>query len=316
MKFIIRLSIFTFLAISSTLFSQPISYTIIAKPGKPKIAFTFDDGNVNDMPNYPLEVWNEMLLNTLKKHNLKTVLFACGSRLFGEKGDYILNSWDAAGQKIGNHTYSHLSLGSKNVTLEQFEDDFMRNDNLLKKYHNYYPYFRFPYLKEGDTQEKISGFRYFLGGHDYKNGHVTIDASDWYIQNRLVKQLEVNPKGDISAYKTFYIAHLYDRAMFYDSLATKLTGRKISHIILLHHNLTSALFLDDLLTYFEAHGWEIMDADKAYEDPIYEKQPTTIPAGESLIWSLAKESGRFEKVLRYPAEDGEYEKEKMDRLGL
>lgn len=40
------------------------------------------------------------------------------------------------------------------------------------------------------------------------------------------------------------------------------------------------------------------------------------PAGESLIWALVKQSGKFDDVLRYPAEEGEYEKEKMDILGL
>ena len=41
-----------------------------------------------------------------------------------------------------------------------------------------------------------------------------------------------------------------------------------------------------------------------------------MPAGESLIWALAKETGRFESSLRYPGEDGGYEKPKMDALGL
>ncbi|MBK9488778.1 MAG: hypothetical protein IPO07_08265 [Haliscomenobacter sp.] len=67
---------------------------------------------------------------------------------------------------------------------------------------------------------------------------------------------------------------------------------------------------------FKANGWEVIDADKAYADKIYNEVPGTIPAGESLIWALAKQSGKFEKVLRYPAEDGEYEKPLMDKLGL
>jgi hypothetical protein len=41
-----------------------------------------------------------------------------------------------------------------------------------------------------------------------------------------------------------------------------------------------------------------------------------IPAGESLIWSIAHASGKYEDRLRYPGEDGEYEKPLLDRLGL
>jgi hypothetical protein len=41
-----------------------------------------------------------------------------------------------------------------------------------------------------------------------------------------------------------------------------------------------------------------------------------VPAGESLLWALAKETGKFDSLLRYPGEDDVYEKPKLDRLGL
>jgi peptidoglycan-N-acetylglucosamine deacetylase len=67
---------------------------------------------------------------------------------------------------------------------------------------------------------------------------------------------------------------------------------------------------------FVAHGWKPVDAEWAYEDLVYDRQPNIVPAGESLIWALAKETGRFEKELRYPGEDDEYENPKMDALKL
>ncbi|MBW7845733.1 MAG: hypothetical protein H3C45_08855 [Bacteroidia bacterium] len=99
-------------------------------------------------------------------------------------------------------------------------------------------------------------------------------------------------------------------------MAVALTGRHINHSLLLHHNLAAAFFLDDLITFFKSKGWKIMDADKAYADEVYNTITQTEPAGEGLIWSMAKESGRFENILRYPAEGDHYEKSKMDSLGL
>ena len=96
----------------------------------------------------------------------------------------------------------------------------------------------------------------------------------------------------------------------------ELTHRQISHVLLLHYNLAAALFLGELIQYFKDIGWEGIDADKAYKDDFYSQESLNIPAGESLVWALAKESGRFDKVLRYPAEGGEYEKILMDKLGL
>lgn len=283
---------------------------------KPKIAFTFDDGSIDDIGEYKLKVWNQLLLDKLKKHNLKTILFSAGANKTNEKGNYVLTSWNNSGHLIANHTLSHPNFNSKNTSLEDFEYELIQNDKIIKKYSNYYPYFRFPYLKEGNTKEKVDGFRAFMKQKGYRNGHVSIDASDWYIDSRLVKRLKENPKADISGFRDYYKTHLFNRAQFYDSLAYQLTNRRINHVILLHHNLAAALFLDDLIHYFQENGWEVIAADNVYKDKIYSEVPTNVPAGESLIWALAKQSGRFEKVLRYPAEDGDYEKPLMDKLGL
>ena len=67
---------------------------------------------------------------------------------------------------------------------------------------------------------------------------------------------------------------------------------------------------------YKARGWKLIDAARAFQDPVFTSAPKIVPAGESLIWALAKESGKFDGALRYPGEDGEYEKEKMDQLGL
>lgn len=283
---------------------------------KPTISFTFDDGSVNDMPGYPLQRWNSMLLENLKKHDVKAILFSTGSNKTSEEGKYVLASWNTAGHRIANHTMTHPNFNSKSMSVEKFEWELLANDSLIKSYSNYLPFFRFPYLKEGNTAEKVQAFRLFMQEKGYSNGHVTIDASDWYVDSRLVQRLREDSTANLEGFRKFYIAHLFDRATYYENLSHTLTGRHIHHVILLHHNLAAALFLGDLIQYFKDKGWNVMDADKAYSDPVYSTVTKSIPAGESLIWSMAKESGRFENQLRYPAEDGEYEKEKMNALGL
>lgn len=280
----------------------------------PKISFSFDDGSTNDFPGYKNAVWNQMLLDKLAEYDVKAVLFVKGANLDNEKGAEILHTWDRHGHLIGNHTYNHPYFNSDGVSLTRFETEFLKNDSLIREYQNYAKMFRFPYLKEGNTVEKRDGFRAFLKEQGYKIGHVTIDASDWYIDGVLVDELKKNRNADLSILRKYYVEHLVDRALFYDSLAFELTGRRIKHNLLLHHNLGAALFLDDLIERFQLMGWEIVDAAEAYEDEIYQEIPQNLPAGESLIWALAKESGRFESVLRYPAEDSKYEEEKLSSL--
>lgn len=281
---------------------------------QPKICFTFDDGSTNNVGKYANGVWNKMLLDTLAKYNLQAALFVKGKSLDTEKGKEILTEWDTEGHLIANHTYSHKNFNSS--TFEFYKDDFLKCDSFINGYKNYTKLFRFPYLKEGKTRVQIDKFRVFLNKEGYKNGNVTVDASDWYIDSRLNKAVKADSALDLEKFEMFYVNHIFSRARYYDSLAKLLTGRQISHTLLLHHNLAGALFLSALIQKFQESGWAVINVSDAYKDPIYAIEPKTVPAGESLIWSIAKEHEKYKKKLRYPAEGKKYEKEEMDNLGL
>lgn len=282
--------------------------------GQPTISFTFDNGITNDRSGYKFRDWNQMILNALSKHDLQAVFFVTGFNKTDQKGQYLLKSWNDAGHLIGNHTYSHPNFNNALAGIEEFREEFIGTDTIINQLDNYVKLFRFPYLKEGDTPEEVESIRSFLKDQGYKNGYVTVDASDWYIDSRLRKHLGTNPDASIDPFREFYLEHLLARANYYEKLSYEMTGRHINHTILLHHNLTSALFLDDLINMFKSKGWKVISADQAYQDPIFERTPQY--AGESLIWALAKDAGIYEEQLRYPAEDSQYEEKRMDELGL
>ena len=279
-----------------------------------KISFTFDDGITDNQVGYSFQEWNKMLLNKLDSFNIQSIFFVTGKNKTDEKGQFLLKSWDEKGHSIANHSYSHPYYNSKKITINDLKDEVLKTDQIISSYKNYIRLFRFPYLKEGNTPEKVKSFREFLKEKDYRNGYVTIDASDWYINNRLKKRLKRNPNADLKPYRDYYLKHIYDRAKYYEDLSFELNKRHINHTLLLHHNLLSALFIDDLISMFIEKGWKIINAKDAYLDPIFIKPP--IYAGESLIWALAKDTENYDDTLRYPAEGSRYEKNKMDKLGL
>ena len=287
-----------------------------AMEGKKRLAISFDDGSTRDMPGYSWEEWNEMILEHLQDHKARAILFATGGPLNSAKGRDLLESWKEAEQWLGNHTYTHPSFNDSTVSLEDYKKDFLQNKNFLAKYDNFGPYFRFPYLREGDTVEKRDGFRSFLEEQGFKNGHVTIDGEDWYISSRMVGKLKSAPKRDIEPYREFYVQHHLDRARFNDSLAVVLTGRQIDHVLLLHHNLAAALFLGDLLEALKKDGWEIIDVLEAYKDPVYDHSPQTLPAGGNYLRALSKEAGIYGGLFRFASENDGYLQKKMDALGL
>jgi peptidoglycan/xylan/chitin deacetylase (PgdA/CDA1 family) len=289
----------------------------------PEIAFTFDDPTTDGGAGLTWQEMNERILGALASANLKAILFVAGKRVNSDSGQQLIAAWDRAGHLIGNHSYSHLYFNastdtdnSKKVTLAEFEADALKNEPFIRPYQHFTRLFRYPYFKEGDTVEKRDGMRAFLQQHGYRIGRATIDASDWAITARLEKRAETRLQADFAGYRDYFLQHIWERAQFYDSLAQRVLARPVRHTVVLHHNPLNALFLGDLITMFGKKGWKPVDAEYAYKDEVYDRQPKILPAGESLIWALAKESGKFEKELRYPGEDDIYENPQMDALHL
>lgn len=281
----------------------------------PQFAITMDDFRWRDAEYLTAEKRNQAILDVLNASRTRAALFVMAGNVDSERGRNLLRPWDEAGHTIGNHTYSHSSLDSQ-ITFIEYEQDILRAEATLKDFKQFRKIFRYPGLKEGDTAAKRDHVREFLKQHGYRIGHVTIDNSDWIIDQRLTARLTRDPNADLKPYRSFYLEHMWDRAQYYESLARTVLGRSVKHTILTHFNLLNGLFLGDLIEMFKSKGWQLIDASEAFTDPVFNAAPKILPAGESIVWALAKETGKIAKSLRYPAEDGEYEKARMDKLGL
>ena len=288
----------------------------IARKASPQFSITMDDFYWQNAVNLTAVERNQAILDALHANSIKAALFVIGRNIDSTEGKQLLSPWDKAGHLIGNHTYSHRNYNSPATIVEDYQQDILRADALLKDFPRFRKYFRFPMLKEGDTAAKRDAMRVFFAKHGYRNGHVTIDNSDWAIDQRLTARLKKDASADVKPYRDFYMEHMWTRAEYYDSLAQRVLGRPVKHTVLVHFNLLNGLFLGDLIAMFKSKGWQPIDAEEAFTDRVFSASPKVLPAGESIVWSLAKEKGTIAKSLRYPAEDGEYENARMNKLGL
>lgn len=288
----------------------------IARKPAPQFSITMDDFHWNNAVKLTATERNHAILDTLHANSLKAALFVIGRNIDSAEGKQLLSPWDKAGHLIGNHTYSHRNYNAPAAVIEDYQQDILRAEALLKDFPHFRKYFRFPLLKEGDTAAKRDAMRAFFAKHGYRNGHVTIDNSDWAIDNRLTARLKKDASAGVKPYRDFYMEHMWARAEYYDALARRVLGRPVKHTVLVHFNLLNGLFLGDLITMFKSKGWQPIDAEEAFTDPVFSANPKVLPAGESIVWSLAKEKGTIAKSLRYPAEDSVYENARMDKLRL
>lgn len=277
------------------------------------LALTFDDGLDPDRQPQAA-IWNQQLLDGLAAARLTAMIFPTLTKTGSVAGRALVADWSRAGHDVGNHTSRHRNLASKKLTLAEFIADVVEADQAFNALPTWRPMLRFPYLKEGDTAEKRDGMRAWLREHDYRPAPVSIDTSDWYFNDLW---LALDQPGDTdrrTALQRAYVAHLLTRADYYDQLARRTLNRSPLHVMLLHVNAINAATIAQIADAFRARGWMFVSPAEAFADPLYRATPNTLPAGESVVWALAKEAG--EPALRYPAEDAIYEEPPLRAQGL
>ncbi|MBU1324585.1 MAG: polysaccharide deacetylase family protein [Alphaproteobacteria bacterium] len=280
----------------------------------PRFAVTIDDFRFDDGPLMSGSARHRAILDALSAAGVQAAGLVTGKHVANTAGQLHLGSWAEAGHAVGNHTFDHAYHGGS--APGDLGPDIDLCAQVLPRTPALRPWFRFPYLAEGRTAEVRDRMRADLAARGLMNAHVTIDASDWYVNQRLLARLEREPGADVTPYGDYLVQHLLDRAAFYDGLARDVLGRSPAHTLLIHHNLTTALFLPRILKAFAGAGWAAIDADEAFADPVFAALPDIAPCAHSLIHQLAKADGRFDDRLRYPGEDGPYEAPAMDALGL
>jgi len=281
------------------------------------VAFTFDDGpQLRETPQLSAAARNMALLEALKRNRIKAALFVTLS--FGAdrpQGLALTRAWGEAGQFIANHTVTHLDLNAKETGLKQYQDEILACDSVIRVLPGYRPWFRFPFLREGDTPEKRDGMRMFLKKHGFRNAAVTLDTSDWRLNAALEEALRARPDTNLAPFRSAYLAHLRQRAEAYRDLSRRLFGRDIPQILLLHHSLINALFLGDAIQLFKEMDWNITDPETAYRDFIYTLEPQRPAPGQSLLLSAARSLGFRPEGWERLVDDGDADIDALRGLG-
>lgn len=283
------------------------------------VAFTFDDGpRTEQTPLMSPQQRNQALLDALAAHKVSAALFVtCDFGATQPAGYALAKAWGDAGHALGNHTMTHLDLNDAKVTLARYQQEILDCDRITSTLPGYQKWFRFTFLREGNTPEKRDGMRAFLPQRGYRNAYVSLDTSDWRLDEKLNAVLRANPKADIAPIKQAYLAHVKQRAIAYRDLSRKLEGRDIPQVLLQHHNLLNALWLKDVIQQFVDMGWTIVTPAQAFADPVYQVAPKREVPGQSLLLSIARTRGmgKFEGWERL-VDDGDFEIEQLEKAGV
>jgi peptidoglycan/xylan/chitin deacetylase (PgdA/CDA1 family) len=234
--------------------------------GAKEIAISFDDMPRRLTGHFTGMERAKNLVKQLKEANVKSAVFYANSAFINEKTKEIVEFYNNQGFKIANHTHSHPDFNK--TSFDVYKKDFLKAKELLSPYSQYTQYFRYPYLKEGQNQYSRDDMRTLLKKEGYINAYITVDFSDWHLEDLYRKSLAANETVNMEKLKALYISLAKQSLEHYDTLAKKHLGRSPKHVLLLHETDLAALFIKDLVDAMRSWGWKIISSEEAYTDPI------------------------------------------------
>ncbi|WP_263380380.1 polysaccharide deacetylase family protein [Granulicella paludicola] len=268
----------------------------IAQTKTPQVAFTFDDLPAHGPlpPDVARPEVVRSILATLKAEKMPPVYgFVNGFRLTGYpyQAD-ILKDWVKAGEPLGSHTFSHLSLDV--VSAERFEEDIAANEPILKRVdpNGDWHWFRYPFLDEGDTLAKRQAVRGYLNAHGYKVAEVTMDFEDYLWNEPYARCMAKHDDAGVAYLEKSYLETADEFIGVFRDLSKQLYGHEIPYVLLMHVGAFDAKMLPRLIALFRSKGFEFVTLEQAQKDPAYSFDPNIgYPGGGTLEELVAKIKG-------------------------
>jgi len=254
----------------------------ITLPGSArKIAITFDDLPAVSVPTgetcdlAALRANTAKLLATLTARAVPVVGFVNEGRICKSLGaealPALLNMWLDAGAELGNHTFSHVDIDV--ATIEAYEADIVRGEavtrKLLSERGRTLRYFRYPFLNTGRNQDIKTTIDAFLAKRGYTEAPVTIGSNEWMFA---AIYADAKGSGDLDTIKLVtdaYVPYIAKVLGYFEHASSRLFGREISQVLLLHASALNAESLDQLVVMLQSRGYGFVTLAEALEDPAY-----------------------------------------------
>ena len=266
--------------------------TVPLASGEKRIALSFDDAPRGAGAFLDADVRPQLLITALERAGVKQAAFFSnpGRVDASNQAAEQLRNYARAGHVLANHTATHQILSD--VPAERFLADIDKAELWLKPEKGYRPWFRFPQLDEGGKDSvKRDAIRAGLKARGLRNGYVTADGWDWYMESLTVRAKKSGKPMDQGALRDLYVETHVQAADFADRLARRALGRSPAHMLLLHETDLAALYIVDLVRALRADGWTIITADEAYRDPMGREQPVIADANGTLIQMISWDKG-------------------------
>lgn len=253
-----------------------------------KIAFSFDDSPRHKGAFLSRQDRSDMIIAALRNGGVGQAVFFINPANITDDNRATIDAYVDAGHVLANHTADHLKLSD--VSAQEFLANVDAAQTWLQSHSASRPWMRFPYLDEGGNDRiKRDAIRSGLKKRNLRNGYVTADASDWYIDALASEAAAAGKNIDMKNLGDLFVDSHVLSANFAHDLALRTIGRAPVHVMLLHEADVTALYLADLIRVLKSDNWQIVSADEAYADQLGKLMSRDAHASGTILGMLATE---------------------------
>ena len=271
-------------------------------PDPRPLLVTVDDlpiaGSGHDTPEERARI-TKGLLGALEKHGIKAVGLVTWRNARSAADLGLLDRWLEAGHELGNHSDRHPSYSA--TAIEPYVADMeaarARLAAFLEARGRTLRFFRFPFLREGETEAKLEAMRGYLQRTGQRNLPVTIDDQDWSYDQPWA---EARRRGDAKAMESVaadYHASLRLSVRHHEARGDGLFTRPVPQILLLHANEVGAAQWDLLFSWLKETGHRFATADEVLADPAFAEPHRFVATHGVGLWDRIAH-GRREEAVR------------------
>ena len=228
----------------------------------------------------------DALLAALRRHSVPAVGLVTWGNVHSPADEGLLQRWLDAGHELGNHSYRHRSYSALGIEeyVADVEEARARLVAFLAPRGKTLRFFRFPFLREGDTPEKLQAMRDWLERTGQRNLAVTIDNQDWSYEERWVAARRAGDARAMDEVRADYLASLRTAVKHHEGVSDKLFGRPVPQILLLHANAVGGAHWDALFSWLEATGHRFATADEVLADPAFSEPQSVVARFGFGLW--------------------------------
>lgn len=237
------------------------------------------------------------LLDALARHQIKAAGMVTWKNMATD-GDKLLDLWLQAGHELGNHTYAHLDYSTTDTVpyLADLERGRAALSAFLERHDRKLRLFRFPFLREGETLEKLRAARSWLEQTDQRNLPVTIDTQDWSFERPWVEARKAGDSARMTRLAEDFQHALRLEVLTQTALGDEWIGRASPQILLLHANEVGTAQWDALFTWMEGRGFRFASPDEVLADPVFSLPHEFVGGYGGGLWPRLRHQRRHEQA--------------------